>query len=234
MQSMTKLQTKIPYDQAPQWKCESLPVQTLPSRNCHQLTWWDFDTKKVWQLALVQKVTIGAYFGQFQLKDDIDSVKLGGCQLIHAKKYLRWIDNVIVMKVLRWRKMKTQATGFFIMVMMTVFMVTMTMWWWQWHWWRLWRWFWRWWWWCWRILRRVRLGYKQRGSSFRSTPSLFIRRQTAKHDHLSWQAIIDDQGDCHIWKVLMIRRKQGCSSICAKSLKIAQVVTSHAFFVSIL
>ena len=36
-------------------------------------------------MALVQKVTIGAYFGQFQLKDDIDSVKLGGCQLIHAK-----------------------------------------------------------------------------------------------------------------------------------------------------
>ena len=78
-------------------------------------------------MALVQKVTIGAYFGQFQLKDDIDSDKLGGCQLIHAKKYLRWIDNVIVMILLQWRKMKTQATGFFIMVMMPVFMVTMTL-----------------------------------------------------------------------------------------------------------
>ena len=151
------------------------------------------------------------------------------------KKYLRWIDN-IVMIVLRWRKMKTQATGFSIMaimVMMPVFMVTMTMWWWRWHWWQLWPWFWRWWW-CWRILRRVRLGYKQRASFFRSTPSLFIRRQTAKHDHLSWQAITDDQGDCHIGKVLMIWRKQGCSSICAKSYKIAQDVTSHIFSFSIL
>ena len=36
-------------------------------------------------MALVQKVTIGAYFGQFQLKDDIGRVKVGGCQLIHAK-----------------------------------------------------------------------------------------------------------------------------------------------------
>ena len=134
--------------------------------------------------------------------------------------------------MLSWRKMKTQAKGFSIMVMMPVFMVTMTMWWWQWHWWRLWRWFWRRWWWCWRILRRVRSGYKQRASYFRSTPSLFIRRQTAKHDHLSWQTIADDQGDCHVVKVLM--RKQGCSSICAKSYKIAQVVTSHIFSFSIL
>ena len=36
-------------------------------------------------MALVQKVTIGAYFGQFQLKEDIDSDKLGGYQLMHAK-----------------------------------------------------------------------------------------------------------------------------------------------------